>query len=116
MEAHVKQLGKKAINFGTVRLILAKTAKRRGTDPVEVANRLKESDPKMIAVIFEVSEGVKVVAAAGDEAGEAGINSGPIELGDSKGLGGGGGGRTFFATGGGCLTGSVAGGRSGGGH
>jgi alanyl-tRNA synthetase len=101
MEAHVKQLGKKAINFGTVKLVLAKTAKKRGIDPVEVANRLKESDPKMIAVIFEVSERVQVVAAAGDEAVKAGINSGQVVLEASKVLGGGGGGRAFFATGGG---------------
>jgi len=101
MEAHVKQLGKKAINFGTVRLVLAKTAKRRGIDSVEVANRLKESDPNMIAVIFEVSERVQVVAAAGDEAVKAGINSGHIVSEASKVLDGGGGGRPFFATGGG---------------
>jgi alanyl-tRNA synthetase len=101
MEAHVKQLGKKAINFGTVKLVLAKTAKRRGIDAVEVANRLKESDPKMIAVIFEVSERVQVVAAAGDEAVKAGINSGQIVSEASKVLSGGGGGRPFFATGGG---------------
>src|SRR5712664_1123771 len=101
MEAHVKQLGKKAINCGTVKLVLAKTAKKRGIDPVEVANRLKESDPKMVAVIFEVSERVQVVAAAGDEAVKAGINSGQIVLEASKVLGGGGGGRPFFATGGG---------------
>jgi alanyl-tRNA synthetase len=101
MEAHVKQLGKRAINFGTVRLVLAKTAKRRGIDTVEVANRLKESDPNMIAVIFEVSERVQVVAAAGDEAVKAGINSGQIVSESSKVLGGGGGGRPFFATGGG---------------
>src|SRR3989441_424057 len=101
MEAHVKQLGKKAINFGTVRLVLATTAKRRGIDSVEVANRLKESDPKMIAVIFEVSERVQVVAAAGDEAVKAGINSGQIVSEASKVIGGGGGGRPFFATGGG---------------
>jgi alanyl-tRNA synthetase len=101
MEAHVKQLGKKAINFGTVRLVLAKTAKRRGIDAVEVANGLKEFDPKMIAVIFEVSERVQVVAAAGDEAVKAGINSGQIVSEASKVLGGGGGGRPFFATGGG---------------
>jgi alanyl-tRNA synthetase len=100
-EAHVKQLGKKAINFGTVRLVLAKTLKRRGIDPFEVANRLKESDPNMIAVIFEVSERVQVVAAAGDEAVKAGINSGQIVSEASKVLGGGGGGRPFFATGGG---------------
>ncbi|TMI27835.1 alanine--tRNA ligase [Candidatus Bathyarchaeota archaeon] len=101
MEAHVKQLGKKAVIVGTVRLILAKTGKRRGIDPVEVANRLKESDPKIIAVIFEVSERVQVVAAAGNEAVKAGINSGHIVSEASKVLGGGGGGRPFFATGGG---------------
>jgi len=101
MEAHVKQLGKRSITLGTVRLVLVKASKRRGIDPIEVANRLKESDPRMIAVIFEVSERVQVVAAAGDEAVKAGINSGQIVSETSKVLGGGGGGRPFFATGGG---------------
>jgi len=101
METHVKQLGKKSITLGTVRLVLAKTAKRRGIDPIAVANRLKESDPRMIAVIFEVSERVQVVAAAGDEAVKAGVNAGQIVSEASKVLGGGGGGRPFFATGGG---------------
>jgi alanyl-tRNA synthetase len=101
METHVKQLEKKAITVGTVRLVLTKTAKRRGIDPVEVANRLKESDPNIIAILFEVSERVQVVAAAGDEAVKAGINSGQIVSEASKVLGGGGGGRPFFATGGG---------------
>ncbi len=101
METHIKQLEKKAINLGTVRLVLAKTAKRRGIDAVEVANRLKESDPNMIVVIFEVSERVQVVAAAGDDAVKAGVNAGQIVSEASKVLGGGGGGRPFFATGGG---------------
>jgi alanyl-tRNA synthetase len=100
-EAHVKQLAKKAITIGTVRLVLAKTSKRRGIDAVEVANRLKESDPNLIAIIFEVSERVLVVAAAGDEAVKVGINAGQIVTEASKVLGGGGGGRPFFATGGG---------------
>jgi alanyl-tRNA synthetase len=100
-EAHVKQLAKKATALGTVRVLLAKTAKRKGIDTVEVANRLKESDPNMIAVIFEVSERVQVVAAAGDEAVKAGANAGQIVSEASKVLGGGGGGRPFFATGGG---------------
>jgi alanyl-tRNA synthetase len=100
-EAHVKQLAKKATALGTVRVLLAKTAKRKGIDTVEVANRLKESDPNMIAVIFEVSERVQVVAAAGDEAVKAGVNAGQIVSEASKVLGGGGGGRPFFATGGG---------------
>ena len=101
METHVKQLEKKAISFGTVRLVLAKTVKRRGIDAVEVANRLKESDPNMIVVVFEVSERVQVVAAAGDEAVKAGVNAGQIVSEASKVLGGGGAGRPFFATGGG---------------
>src|SRR5213594_4043746 len=100
-ESHVKQLAKKAITIGTVRLVLSKTAKRKGIDTVEVANRLKESDPNLIAVIFEVSERVQVVAAAGDEAVKAGVNAGQIVSEASKVLGGGGGGRPFFATGGG---------------
>src|SRR2546428_734957 len=101
MDAHVKQLKKRAISLGTVRLVLAKTAKRKGIDAVEVANQLKESDPSMIAVIFEVSERAQVVAAAGDEAVKAGGNAGQIVSEASKVLGGGGGGRPFFATGGG---------------
>jgi alanyl-tRNA synthetase len=100
-EAYVRQLEKKAITIGIVRLVLAKTPKKRGIDTVEVANRLKESDPNMIAVIFEVSERVQVVAAAGDEAVKAGVNAGQIVSEASKVLGGGGGGRPFFATGGG---------------
>ena len=100
-EAHVKQLAKKATALGTVRVLLAKTAKKKGIDTVEVANRLKESDPNMLAVIFEVSERVQVVAAAGDEAVKAGVNAGQIVSEASKVLGGGGGGRPFFATGGG---------------
>src|SRR3989441_10474871 len=100
-EAHVKQLAKKATALGTVRVLLAKTAKKKGIDTVEVANWLKESDPNMLAVIFEVSERVQVVAAAGDEAVKAGVNAGQIVSEASKVLGGGGGGRPFFATGGG---------------
>jgi len=106
-EAHVKQLAKKATALGTVRVLLAKTAKKKGIDTVEVANRLKESDPNMIAVIFELSERVQVVAAAGDEAVKAGVNAGQIVSEASKVLGGGGGGRPFFATGGGSSKGKV---------
>jgi len=76
-------------------------AKKRGMDPIDIANRLKESDPSIIVVIFEVSERVQVVAAAGDKAVSAGINAGKIVTEASKVLGGGGGGRPFFATGGG---------------
>src|SRR5438132_7160649 len=68
-ESHVKQLAKKPIALGTGIVVLSRTAKRKGIEIVEVANLLKESDPNIIAVIFEVSERVQVVAAAGDEAG-----------------------------------------------
>jgi alanyl-tRNA synthetase len=101
METHVKQLGKKAISLGTIRLVLAKTPKKRGIDSVVVANRLKESDPNVVAVLLEVSERVQIVVAAGDEAVKAGVNAGQIVSEASKVLGGGGGGRPFFATGGG---------------
>lgn len=101
LEAHVKQLAKKPMIVGPVKLVLSKMAKKRGMDPIDVANRLKESDPSMVAVIFEVSERVQVVVAAGDKAVNAGINAGSIVTEASKVLGGGGGGRPFFATGGG---------------
>jgi len=70
-------------------------------DPVEIANRLKESDKNMVAVIVEVSDRVQIVVAAGDEAVNAGINASEIVSGAAKVVGGGGGGRQFFATGGG---------------
>jgi alanyl-tRNA synthetase len=101
LETHVKQLAKKSMIVGPVKLVLSKMAKKRGMDPIDIANRLKESDPSMIAVIFEVSERVQVVAAAGDKAVNAGVNASKIVTEASKLLGGGGGGRPFFATGGG---------------
>jgi len=101
LETHVKQLAKRSMIIGPVKLVLSKMAKKRGMDPIDIANRLKESDPSMIAVIFEVSERVQVVAAAGDKAVNAGVNASKIVTEASKLLGGGGGGRPFFATGGG---------------
>src|SRR3989475_3616944 len=74
-EAHVKQLAKKATALGTVRLVLVKTSKRRGIEMVEVANRLKASDPNMIAIIFEASERVQIVAGAGEEAVKTGCKT-----------------------------------------
>ena len=101
LETHVKQLAKKPMIVGSVKLVLSKMTKKKGMDPIEIANRLKESDPSTVAVIFEVSERVQVVAAAGDKAVNAGVNAGKIVTEASKVLGGGGGGRPFFATGGG---------------
>ncbi|HZY47174.1 MAG TPA: alanine--tRNA ligase [Candidatus Bathyarchaeia archaeon] len=103
LEAYVKQLARRSISIGPVRVVLAKAAKKRGVDVVNVANRLKESDPSTIAVLFEVSDRVQVVAAAGDEAVKAGVNAGQIVSDVSRILGGGGGGRPFFGTGGGSL-------------
>src|SRR6267143_1549966 len=103
LEAHIRQLEKTAKVLGPIKLVVAKGPKRKGMDPVEIANRLKESDRRMVAVIVEVSDRVQIVAAAGDEAVNAGVNASEIVSGAARAVGGGGGGRQFFATGGGPL-------------
>src|SRR6266446_2489673 len=103
LEAHIRQLQKRAKTLGPIKLVVTKGPKRKGMDPVEIANRLKESDKNMVAVIVEVSDRVQIVAAAGEEAVNAGINAGEIVSGAAKAVGGGGGGRQFFASGGGPL-------------
>src|SRR2546428_1975402 len=101
MEAHIRQLQKNAKTLGPIKLVVSKGPKRKGMDPVEIANRLKESDKRVVVVIVEVSDRVQIVVAAGDEAVNAGINASEIVSGAAKVVGGGGGGRQFFATGGG---------------
>ncbi|HEX9240167.1 MAG TPA: DHHA1 domain-containing protein, partial [Candidatus Bathyarchaeia archaeon] len=101
LEAHIRQLQKNAKVLGPIKLVVTKGPKRKGMDPVEIANRLKESDKNMVAVIVEISDRVQIVVAAGDEAVNAGINASEIVSGAAKVVGGGGGGRQFFATGGG---------------
>ena len=101
LETQLRRLDKTAKTVGPVRLVITKVQKKKGADPVEIANRLKESDKKLVAVIFEVSDRVQVVVAAGEDAVEAGINAGEIVSSAARILGGGGGGRPFFATGGG---------------
>src|SRR5919108_6215780 len=100
LEAHVRRLEKTARDVGPIRLVLSKSPKRRGMDPLDIANRLKESSRKMVAAIVEVSDRIQLVVAAGEEAVQAGINAGEIVSSTAKMLGGGGGGRPFFATGG----------------
>ncbi len=92
---------KNAKQVRPVRLVIENIPKRRGMDPAEIANRLKEADKKMVAVIVEVSDKVQIVIAAGDEAVRSGINAGEIVSMAAKIVGGGGGGRAFFASGGG---------------
>src|SRR5437773_999877 len=102
LEAHIRQLQKNAKILGPIKLVVSKGPKRKGIDPVDIANRLKESDMNMVAVIVEVSpDRVQIVAAAGEGAVSAGINASEIVSGAAKAVGGGGGGRQFFATGGG---------------
>src|SRR5437773_31964 len=102
LEAHIRQLQKNAKILGPIKLVVSKGPKRKGMDPVDIANRLKESDMNMVAVIVEVSpDRVQIVAAAGEGAVSAGINASEIVSGAAKAVGGGGGGRQFFATGGG---------------
>jgi alanyl-tRNA synthetase len=99
LEAHIRRLEKTARDVGPIRLVLSKNPKRRGMDPLDIANRLKESSRKMVAAIVEVSDRIQLVVAAGEEAVQAGINAGEIVSSTAKMLGGGGGGRPFFATG-----------------
>src|SRR5436305_1818291 len=104
LEAHIRQLQKNAKILGPIKLVLSKGPKRKGMDPVDIANRLKESDMNMVAVIVELSpDRVQIVAAAGEGAVSAGINASEIVSGAAKEVGGGGGGRQFFASGGGPL-------------
>jgi alanyl-tRNA synthetase len=100
LESRVKRLVRQAKPFGPVRMVLTKRAGRK-VGGVELANMLKESGPDIVAVVFEVSDKVQVIAAAGDTAVGAGVNAGEIVSIVSRILGGGGGGRPFFATGGG---------------
>ena len=101
LESRLRQFEKNAKVIGPIRLVVAKIPKRRGMDPLDIANRLKESDKKMVAAIIEASDRVQIVVAAGDEAVQAGINAGEIVSSAARAVGGGGGGRPFFATGGG---------------
>ena len=101
LEAQIRRLEKSAKTIGPIQLVATKIAKRKGVDPVEIANRLKEFDKKIVAVIFEVSDRVQLVVAAGEEAVQSGVNAGEIVSVAAKVLSGGGGGRPFFATGGG---------------
>jgi len=104
LEAHIRQLQKNAKILGPIKLVVSKGPKRKGIDPVDIANRLKESDKNMVAVIVELSpDRVQIVAAAGEVAVSAGINASEIVSGAAKEVGGGGGGRQFFASGGGPL-------------
>ena len=101
LETRLRHLQKTAKTVGPVRLVIEKMTKRRGSDPVNVANKLKELDPKMVAIVLEGSDRIQIVVAAGDDAVKAGINAGEIVSIAARILGGGGGGRQFFATGGG---------------
>lgn len=101
LETRLRQLDKSSKELGPIRLIIAQIPKKKGIDPVEVANRLKTIDKKTVVAIIEVSDRVQIVVAAGDEAVKAGINAGEIVSVAARAIGGGGGGRAFFATGGG---------------
>jgi len=89
-------------------LVVARIPKKKDTNLVEIANQLKESDPNMVVVLFQVSHRVQVVAAAGEEAVKSGVNAGQIVTEVAKIIGGGGGGRPFFAIGGGTRKEDVA--------
>ncbi len=101
VESRVKHLARRAKTIGPVKLVSAKVPRRKGQDPIDLANRLKEFDPYNVVVIFEVSDKVQMVVAAGDEAVKAGVNAAEVVSTVTKMIGGRGGGRAYFATGGG---------------
>ncbi len=101
LDSRVRQLAKRARTLGPVRVVLTRTAKREVIEAIDLANRLKENGPDLVAVVFEVSDRVQIVAAVGDNAVKAGVNASEIVSEVARIVGGGGGGRPFFATGGG---------------
>ncbi len=101
LQSQLRRLAKTARTLGPIQLVIAKLPRKKGVEIVDIANRLKESEPNIVAVVFEVSDRVQIVVAAGEEAVKAGINAGEIASAAARVLGGGGGGRPFFATAGG---------------
>lgn len=99
IESRIKHLVKKAKVLGHVKLVLLKSPPRKEIQLVDLANRLKETDPDVVAVLLEVSDRVQIVVAAGDRAVNAGINAATIIAEIAGVIGGKGGGRPFFATG-----------------
>ncbi len=100
-ESRVKRLVKGAKKIGPVRLVLLRSTPKKGIQLQDMANRLKEKVSDIVAVLVEVSTGIQVVVAAGDDAVKAGINAAGIVSEIASVIGGRGGGRPSFATGGG---------------
>ena len=101
VESRVKRYARRAKTIGPVKLVSEKAPVRKGQDPIDLANRLKELDPYNVTIIFEVSDKVQIVVAAGDEAVKAGVNAAQVVSAVATMIGGRGGGRAHFATGGG---------------
>jgi len=102
-ESHVNRLVKSAKKIGLVRLVLVQSRPGKDLPAQDMANKIREKGSEVVAVIFEVSTGVQVVVAAGEDAVKAGINSADLVSELAKVLGGRGGGRPSFASGGGTL-------------
>ena len=100
-ESHVNRLLKSAKKIGPVRLVMVQSRGGKDLPAQDTANKIREKGADIVAVIFEVSTGVQVVVAAGDDAVKAGINSADLVSELAKVLGGKGGGRPSFASGGG---------------
>src|SRR5881409_955608 len=100
-ESHVNRLVKSAKKIGPVRLVVVQSRPGKDLPAQDMANKIREKGPDVVAVIFEVSTGVQVVVAAGEDAVKAGINSADLVSELAKVLGGRGGGRPSFASGGG---------------
>ncbi len=101
VDSWVKNLVKRAKTIAALRLVLLRIPPKKEIQLVDLANRLKEAGPDLVAVLFEVTSRVQVAVSAGDEAVKAGINAAEIVSKVAGAIGGRGGGRPFFATGGG---------------
>ncbi|WP_406671056.1 alanine--tRNA ligase [Methanolobus sp. ZRKC4] len=100
--AHVRvsQMANEAVNIGNIRLV-AKVIPNVDIDElVKIAGELT-INKDMVVLLASDAEGVKIVAAAGDDALKAGADAGSIVREMSKVVGGGGGGRPNMARGGG---------------
>ncbi|MDW7732052.1 MAG: alanine--tRNA ligase [Methanolobus sp.] len=100
--AHVRVTGmiNDALNIGNVRVVASLIPNADVEELVKVAGELTQKKD-VVAILASDAEGVKIVAAAGDDALKAGADAGSIVREMSGVVGGGGGGRPNMARGGG---------------
>ncbi len=98
--ARVHQLMEDAIDIGEIRMIPCSIPNADSDELTKIAGELAEQTD-MVALLVSDMDGVKIVAAAGDDAVSKGVDVGKIVKDMSNTVGGGGGGRPNMARGGG---------------